>query len=204
MQRATIVATALAACLTLAGCAEGDGGEGRPATTEEPRSQGFDDYDFGDPVTNERGELVKQVGQWGGFGAPDGSVVGVVRVTDIEPGFVCPQDPALEPENGQFVALTFEVETSADLGPNLAGSDTIDITPELLVARGDDGLEEDVTGAGPGCVGEDERLPTGIGPDEKAEGIVVIDTSAGAGTVVLDGAPMGVQGAWAWGLSPTP
>ena len=117
MQRATIVATALAACLTLAGCAEGDGAEGRPATTEEPRSQGFDDYDFGDPVTNERGELVKQVGQWGGFGAPDGSVVGVVRVTDIEPGFVCPQDPSLEPENGQFVALTFEVETSADLGP---------------------------------------------------------------------------------------
>src|SRR5690606_255338 len=84
------------------------------AASEDPSTEVADgddsDRDFGSGEMSDRGYVEKELGQWAGIGEADDRIVDF-RLTDIETGFACDQPYADPPANGQFVALTFEVET---------------------------------------------------------------------------------------------
>jgi|GEM_PF-2762302 len=176
-----------------------------PKATDAPEAEAApssenavsDSYDFGNPVQNARGNLVKETGQWAGIATPSGEFTAVFRVTDIEVGVKCTSPYAQAPQNGQFVALTFEVHTMPELAEDPIGQ--VHISPwAFSVFDEDNKRENDSVGTAYGCLNENEVLPEAIGPGEEVKGKIVLDTGVKTGSVALNGRDMGVDGAWAW------
>ncbi|WP_191090968.1 hypothetical protein [Serinicoccus hydrothermalis] len=172
---------------------EGTAGESAEETDDENAS----DYDFGEPQTNARGNLVKDVGQWAGMTLPNGDFTAVFRVTDIEVDVGCTSQYAQPAKNGQFVALTFEVHTMPELSEDPFGQVMIS-AHDFAVFDEDSKRENDSVGNAYGCLNESEVLPESIGPGEEVRGKIVLDTGVESGSMVLNGMNMGVDGAWAW------
>lgn len=171
------------------------------AETEAPSTEVEDSADagkdFGSGEQSDRGYVQKELGQWAGIGEEDDRIVDF-RLTDIETEFPCDQPYADPPANGQFVALTFEVETF----PGLADDDyfgEFTISEYDIVMFDESGKREnDSTGNGYMCLDEQDRLPMMIGPGQTAEGKLVIDTGVESGTLAIESYLLGGRGGWEW------
>ena len=126
MRRAGAMLAASLAVVLLAGC-QGDGngaiGDGEPSASDVAGSTpGPVDIaagkDFGTGTTHdERGTLLKKVGQWAGLRNDEDQVIGAVfRITEIDPDLRCTAEDAEAPVNGRFIGLEIEGETSPQLG----------------------------------------------------------------------------------------
>lgn len=175
-----------------------------PSPTTDPEEPGASathgaaaDLDFGETVTNSRGNLVKEIDQWAGMANESGDFMAVFRVTGIEVGVTCTNSYAEASQNGQFIALDFEVHTF----PELAESewDQIMITAhDFSVFDEDSKRENDSVGNSYSCMTESETLPQMIGPGEEVTGKLILDSGVTSGSIVLNGMGLGVGGAWAW------
>lgn len=166
------------------------------APTQEPTSPApsFDTSIYGDSVTNARGNLVKQVGQLAGIGLSDGSTGVQFTVTNIESNFQCTSPWAEPPMNGQFVAITMDINVMPELA-NATPSE-IWVTPYDFTIYSPDGTREnDSIGNSYYCLNDAEAIPSYIRPGEHAVGKIVLDTSYPTGSILYT--VDGVSG-WEW------
>lgn len=145
-------------------------------------------------ATNARGNLVKSIGQEAGVVDFDsGAQVVSFKVTDIEPNFTCTGRFADESANGNFIAISLEVTTSSDFGPDnyfsVSEFDWKVISPEGTT-------ENSSVGNGTMCLDPSEQIPLDFGPGEHAVGKVVLDSQHPAGALVL--AQSNMSGGWEW------
>lgn len=154
-----------------------DASEGEDAQGTSER----EDADFGDSETSRRGNLIKSVGQPGGIVNADGAVTVTFTLTEIESNFACTSDMADPPQNGQYLALSFDVETTELLEPG----ETFAMTDWDFTLFGEDGTREnDSTGNAMWCIDAGASLPSSIGPAQKASGKVILDTGLESGVIV--------------------
>lgn len=136
---------------------------------------------YGEKVVSDRGATVKKINQFAGIGSLDGQDVWIdLRIVDIETDFQC-TDPYASPSvNGNFIALTFEVETY----PELVDADDPYFRMnqhEFRLISPDGTRENDSIGEGYSCLSAGERFPDQLGPGEKATGKVVLDSALTSG-----------------------
>lgn len=164
---------------------------------EEAEAETADDR-FGESVVNDRGNLVKEVGQLAGIGDPDGEMAVEFTMTDLEVGFECTSEWADEPANGQFIAMTFEVETFPALSES-SYFDSFYMSEYDFTLFSEEGQREnDSTGNAYMCLDEGDRLPSDMGPGEKATGVLVLDTALDSGSIVYSTYTDDGEGAWEW------
>lgn len=164
--------------------------EAEPVDAEEPETPPT-------PEPNERGNLVKQLGETGGLtDETTGEWTLDFKVTEIVPNFQCTFEGAEPPVNGQFVALRFEVNTTAKWDSALMGD--FSMNPYDFQAFDANNMRvNDPVGNAYLCLNEGEQLPSTMGPAQSANGTIVLDVPAGAGVVAYR--PIYVQGGgWEW------
>lgn len=166
-------------------------------TTEAAPTTAPEDTDFGDREVSDRGNLTKKVGQPGGIvDESTGATLVEFRLTDIETDFECNSRWAEKSENGQFLALTFEVETFKELADD-EWVNTFSMSEYDFTIYDTDGTREnDSRGNAWMCLDDKDRLPSEIGPGEKATGRIVLDTAVREGFVAYS--TYGVDGAQGW------
>lgn len=150
-------------------------------------------------VDDERGTLVKKVGQWAALGGDD-EVIAAFRVTEIEPDLRCTGEEAQDPVNGRFVGLRFEVEASPSLGES-GSMATFNLHPEQFTAVLPDGATQGrLLGEARACLPRDAYLPDAVTAGSRETGMLVLDVPEDTEAVVLEGRPFGSVGGWEWAL----
>jgi hypothetical protein len=119
-------------------------------------------------------------------------------LTDIEVDFTCTSDWAEEPQNGTFVALTFEVETFPELGNDEWFGSFSMSSYDFTVFSPDGTRENDSDGNSFMCLDEGDELPYDMGPGEKASGKIVLDTAHPSGVIVYSTYSTGGEAGWEW------
>lgn len=165
-------------------------GAGAPTTSE-----------FGESETSARGNLIKDIGQLAGTSSLASDVVtSRFAVTDIVLDIECTSDFADKPENGHYLGVHLNIETT----PELADEDFpwISVSQYDWQAYDTDGKRlNDPTGNAWSCLDSGETLPSQIGPGQSVSGWIVLDVAASDGVVVLamGGSPTGWE--WSYGNS---
>lgn len=190
---APAAAASLAVVLTLAGCSSApasDTGK-RPDTSPvvtaspSPKASETAESEFGEAVTNTRGNLVKELGQLAGTSSIAGDVVtSRFAVTDLVLDFACTSGFAEAPVNGHYLGIHINVETT----PELAQSEFpwISFTPYDWQAYDAEGKRlNDPVGNAWSCLDTGDQLPAQIGPGQSVSGWMVLDVAATSGAVVL-------------------
>ncbi|MGO1621656.1 hypothetical protein [Flaviflexus sp.] len=181
---------------------EGEIDTGTTQATESPDegdSNGGDDLDdkFGEKIISDRGNLVKTIGQPAGLADEYGENETIVelKVTEIEPQFECTSSFAEPPANGNYIAITFDIQTH----PALADASW----PEWYMSAYDmhiispDGVREnDSIGNSYSCLSAAGSLPSTLGPNERATGKIVLDSAHESGILIV--ALGGAVNGWEW------
>ncbi|WP_396667364.1 hypothetical protein [Microbacterium sp. R86528] len=153
------------------------------------------DGEFGERVINDRGNLVKEVGQLAGVSEANDVLVARFAATDIVLDIECDQDWSESPQNGHFLGIHFNVETT----PELADSDYPWVAMsayDFLVFDSDGKRLNDPVGTSWACLDESSQLPSQIGPGQSVSGWIVLDVTdeEGAAVLTMGGSPTG----WEW------
>ncbi|PPF33590.1 hypothetical protein [Pseudoclavibacter sp. AY1H1] len=154
--------------------------------------------EFGPVETNDRGNLVKQIGQLAGLTSSKKDDISVAKfvVTDIIPNYTCDAPYSSTPASGQYVALQMNVETMPELVSEPYPS--VSFSEWAWQAYDAEGKRvNDVMGNGYSCMDQAQRLPGEIGPGQSVSGYVVLDVPIGTSSVVL--APHAPTG-WEWAV----
>lgn len=145
-------------------------------------------------ATNARGNLVKGLGEEAGVvDFESGELIVSFKVTGIEPNFTCTSEYAEESANGNFIAISLDVTTSAAFGADNYFS-VSEYAWKVISPEGT--TENDSTGNGYMCLNSSEQIPSDFGPGEHAVGKVVLDSQHAAGALVLEQPTM--AGGWEW------
>lgn len=145
------------------------------------------------PKTNDRGNIVKKVGEKAGLKNAQGKQTVELTVTKITPGFKCTGEYASPPENGNFIAIDVTMVTSKDFQV----SDLL-VNSHSWKVIGPDGTTENssASGASFSCIPENKAIPMTIGPGQSIKGTVILDSQYKSGAVML---PVGFStGGWEW------
>lgn len=208
MRRTVSILVATAAVALLAGCASPDPAaspddDHLPATTPaasstpSPTPTPTDEPDptYGERIVNDRGNLVKEIGQLSGLGNEEGTVTyAQFAVTDIVPDVECTSGFDDAPKNGHFVGIHLNVETTPELAQAVYG--TVSFSEWAWQAFDDTGKRiNDPTGTAWSCVDSGEVLPGDIGPAQSVSGWVVLDLPTAHGSVALT---LGATTGWEW------
>lgn len=205
MKTIAVPAVAVAALTILAGCSaaavEADPShlpDTAPVATSTPTpiESAAEESAFGERVINDRGNLVKQVGQLAGLSSADDEdvIAAQFAVTDIVVDLDCTSDYAEDPENGHFVGIHLNVETT----PELAQEDVSSLSFSAWgwQAFDADGKRvNDPIGNALWCMADGDQLPADIGPGQSVSGWVALDVPTDHGSVVLT---MGADSGWEW------
>lgn len=147
--------------------------------------------------TSPRGNLIKELGEIAGV-TEDGNTLIEFSVTSIETNFQCTSEYAEPPENGNFIAVSLDIQTT----PEAANSDvpSWELSPTDLKVIGPDGTRENesATMAAYSCLDESDALPMNIGPAEHVVGKIVIDSQYTSGAIVIEPWWLWGDGAWEW------
>ena len=160
-----------------------------------PANSPADTSKFGPAVKNGRGNVVKSIGQLAGYDqTASGNMTVEFRVTGIRPNYQCTSGYSYPSLNGNYIAVSFEVETL----PSLAEAPT----PAFYLSEYDMAilspsgvLENDSIGNALWCLQDSEELPWGIGPGQKAYGTIVLDSAYTSGSLII-ALPGGAR--WEW------
>lgn len=164
-----------------------------PAPTPTPTSK-----------TNERGQIIKNIGDTAGLGNPDGgdAVTMKFKVTSIK-AITC-DAPYATPPKGQAIAVSMEIETTASFeGPLIVNGapGMISFSPYYWRGYADNGTRMNTVDSNirQSCVSDPTvLLPDHIGKGDKLNGIVILDVSTPTGAVAFE-PQEGV--AWTWPYS---
>lgn len=198
----------IAATLLLAGCAAPEpAADADPprvpdtspvAETPEPTPTETPDTgsEYGERIVNDRGNLVKEIGQLSGTSLDEVSDIATSRfvVTDVVVDPVCDSGFAEAPINGHFLAVHLNVETTPELADAVNPWLTFDSF--YWQAYDADGKRlNDPVGSARYCLAEGKQLPLEIGPGQSVSGYVVLDVASTTGSIVF--VPDGFSG-WEW------
>ena len=192
---------ALAACavVSLTGCAAVDAGSGENAP-ELPAAVAGDDAApaAAGAQTNERGFIVKQLGEMACFGGAgkdcEGGVSFAIDKVEVDP-------PCAEfgshPDGGHTLVLHLRIATGGDA----AVVDSVGgiINPFSFVEIGKDGVTRD-TGFGMCADPSANQLPDTYGPNQQYQGIMDLEVPEASGTIALQlmAAEEDGQRGWEW------
>lgn len=149
---------------------ETDEAEPEEATPEATPEDDATESIYGDGSRSERGHLLKEVGQTAALGSDLDSVAVSFTVTDIETNFTCTSSFSEPPQNGNFIALSLDIQTTPELAdPDMGGS--FWISEHDFTVLGPDGTREnDSVGNAYFCLEQSEQVPVDIGPGETVSG----------------------------------
>jgi hypothetical protein len=208
--------TLTAAALLLVGCSSADtdassatSQEATPAPTVSvaPASPSAEPEESSSaaptPNRNERGDIIKAVGENGGWkavgdGPTDPNVINF-KVTSIAPA-VC-DNPYPGEANGIPMAVTLEIETTADFEGPISVNDVpgqVSFSPYYWKGFADDGTRMNTVDSSINktCLANEALLlPDYIGKGEKLNGQVILDVTTPTGTISYS--PDGGSG-WVW------
>ncbi|MFI7678287.1 hypothetical protein [Actinophytocola sp. NPDC049390] len=191
---------ALAACVVvgLAGCATTTGsGENAP---ELPAASGDETANpaAAEQKTNERGFIVKKLGELACFGGAGKNCEGGVSFT-IDKIEVDPQcgEFGSHPDNGHTLLLHLRIATGddAEVVDSVGGI----INPFSFVEIGKDGVTRDVS-IGMCADPSADQLPHTYGPNQKYQGVIDLEVTDASGTIAIQlmGAEEDGQRGWEW------
>jgi len=199
-RRALPATLVLAATITLAACGgdddasqEASAGATLPTTT----SAAPETAEPTGPARSDRGNLIKQLGEEGGYGNPedpDGPNVFTFAVDAIRVDQPCDSGFADAPDNGHFIGIDIRAATTADFSSDWF----IQFTADHFEVIGPDGLTiTNVSGRGYSCMDDSSAFTLDtLGPAQQYAGTVVIDSPVTSGTLVYK-AP-GEPDGWEW------
>jgi len=206
----TFIAPALAtaAITILAGCSAGPADadpdpshlpDTAPVATEAPSpspTASSADPAFGERVVNDHGNLVKTIGQLAGISLTEHEDVTAAQfaVTDIVVDLDCTTGYEDAPQNGHFVGIHLNVETTPELAQDDIG--TLSFSEWGWLAFDAEGKRvNDPIGNAWSCLADSDQLPIDIGPGQSVSGWIVLDLPTTTGSVVLT---MGAANGWEW------
>ncbi|MFE8886886.1 hypothetical protein ACFYLX_13665 [Pseudarthrobacter enclensis] len=118
-------------------------------------------------------------------------------VNSISVDSPCTSPYAQAPENGHFLAVAVDVETTPELSKDINKFVWFGAQSWKLIAENGTTYNGSLdSGAAYGCLNDAERLPSNIGPGEKVTGTLILDVPVSSGTLVLDAT--GGGGGWEW------
>lgn len=147
------------------------------------------------PSRSDRGNLIKDVGV-AASSSIDGEEIVSFVVSSIEVDPVCSGALAEPAQNGHFVVMSLEAQTTAALAK--------DVNPQFSFSSGnwkviaENGTTQNQfasSQASFSCLDDAERFPISMGPAEKATGKIVLDVVSPSGTLVLHS---GSGAGWEW------
>lgn len=167
-----------------------------PATeATETESSPQEDLLAKEPELNERGNLVKEIGQLAGTTTSSGQVSSVFSIDDIVVDYECSEGDA--PANGHYLGIKLSIETFPPLADS--GYGALNLSGGDFAVIGPDGTREnDPVGNSYTCINSSGQVPTDIGPSEKVMGVILLDTQYTEGTLILNGDGLGTDAAWEW------
>ncbi|MGY1618116.1 hypothetical protein ACI797_15355 [Geodermatophilus sp. SYSU D00691] len=144
------------------------------------------------PELNQRGNLVKQLGEIGGVSSTQGGPLMVTFSVDairVDPP--CDAPAASEPLNGHFIAVDLHVTTDPAL------TDHVFLAEKDFAIVGPNGVTDtNVVGYGWTCLRN--RFPDNpLGPGQEYVGSIVLDTAQTSGALIFE-PNLGQDGGWEW------
>lgn len=131
-----------------------------------------------------RGNLVKTVGEGASVTDKDKTVASFV-VNSIQVDAPCTNQYAQPSENGHFVALDVSMETDPALAESVNPQFGLAGYAWKAVAENGTTFNGDImTAASFMCLNDEERLPSALGPGEKATGTLILDVPTATGVLV--------------------
>lgn len=196
------LAAVAAGLILLAACSTGttpanEGGAPKlpdpPASSQPPADHTKDGHEAGDQDgRNERGNLVKELGEVAGFGpmenldGPQGATFSIDKI-EIDP----PCDPYMPEPKGHLLRLHVRAATGSDQRyADLLGSVLNSFSFSVL---GKDGVTKP---ADFGTCSEDAMTPPLFGPNQKYTLLVELDVPVASGRLILDAGL--TNGGWEW------
>jgi hypothetical protein len=201
MNRTALVVTgAMAAGLCLTACS-GAGASPQSAITTSPTlppttSATPATSSAAAPSLNARGNLVKQLGQDGGFADAAGTEqVFTFAVDAITPDPVCDSGYAQEPQNGHYIAVDLRASTTANYTEQ--GVPVL-FTADQFHVIGPDGITlTSLGGNSYSCIDDRRKITQDfLGDAQQYRGTVVLDSPVEHGTLIFLVA--GAEGGWEW------
>lgn len=124
-----------------------------------------------------------------------GTVFATIAAREVETDFKCTAPDALESINGQFVAITFDMDLTDEFADS--GFPSLNFTVHEFRAWDAEGVRvADPVGTAEACVSEGDRVPTPLDPGQGATGLVILDVPEGSGSAAF--VVGGFQGAYGW------
>jgi hypothetical protein len=151
------------------------------------------------PPTSQRGNIIKQIGEEGGFTDGD-TVLASFAVDKITPDLKCQASNSYPPENGHMLGVDMRFATT----PELAGSslDYLTVSPYDFQFVGRDGLTTTNLGtmATYSCVDEQDRFTSSrLNPGSQYAGTIALDVPDTSGVLIYKPSLGGGLG-WEWQL----
>lgn len=112
----------------------------------------------------------------------DGDQIGSVTLDDVETDHACAGDSAERPANEQFLALRFTVQTDSTVDESTLGAWVNPYDFEVRAPGGE--LEPDSIGNSYLCADFADLLPSRFEADQRASGVVVLDTAVEEGFII--------------------
>jgi len=205
MRRTVLSATAVTAAIFLAGCSSGGGAADErsapdlPELTEPAPVDETPVASTDEPETNDRGNIVKALGEEGGTTTPDGDPVMTFAVDAITPDIACTEEYAPEPENGHLTAIQFRVATKPGVTPEDLGYASINAYNFKFI--GSDGLtfSNVDTIATYGCLDRGAMFPSDqLRPGSQYAGTILLDLPEPSGTIVYAPSFLSNISGWEW------
>lgn len=149
-----------------------------------------------DPAKSSRGNFIAKVGGTASFtDSISQKEVAKVTVTKIAKG-ACTEQYAQPAENGNIVFVTVNLQTTPALAESSFPKFDLGSSNFKFIAKNGTTFNGNLgTVATYSCVPQDKTLPmAGLGPDEKATGLIVLDVPQPSGTLVLNSPLYGTTG----------
>lgn len=208
-----VVIGVVAAVAAINGASKGDDNDQArptlPSTTSasDPASEqpAEDAADKVRPKTNDRGNIVKALGEEGSLVTTTGDeeTIAVFAIDAIAVDSPCAERPYSTPEvpeNGHFIQLSMRVSTGSQAALSSYSSlGSFTLSDWDFKVIGPDGLTENSSNsfAGELCLDDAQKLPSQIGPGQSVIGSIVLDSKYTTGSIVLN-LPGVVDGGWEW------
>lgn len=141
--------------------------------------------------------MIKTLGEPGSQRLSSDENVMSFVVKNIAVDSACTSPYAQAPQNGHFIAVAIDVETTPELAKDINKFVWFGAQSWKLIA--DNGTTYNGSlDSGPayGCLNDSERLPSNIGPAEKVSGTIILDVPVTSGTLILEST--GGGGGWEW------
>lgn len=147
---------------------------------------------------NERGNVVKKLGETAYLETADGATLAKFKITKIQVDPKCTGAAVDKPQNGHYIAVTMDIQTTAALAE--ADDPAFSVMPAFWKVISPEGVtENDSDGNAYSCMAEKDLLPGRVGPGEHVKGIVVLDSAHTSGGLVLLFDLFESRG-WEWGF----